>query len=228
MKPLPTSQPLTGAAKAFSLIELLVVVALIGVLMALVVPVFSGHGQDMTHAANTMSDIFQQARTRAMSKNTYVYVGLSATDGGTPELAVAAVESRDGISGGTNDLASNPAIQSIRKATFLRGVQVDTATAVSKLPSLLTAPGSQVDNVETSLIRFPAGLVTRRSDVTDLEFGWVVEFCPDGSARLVATERTVPDYILIGLVPARSSADNAVGLIIDGPSGALHIVRPGA
>lgn len=224
---LPKS-PYTGA---FSLIELLSVMALVGVMLAMLVPVFSGSSQAMNRAAETVSDVLQQARTHAMSKNTYVYVGMSSTQGPTPELALAVVEAGDGLASRTNDLAVGhgaSSIRPLRRAVFLRGVDLATDTAKSNLPGTALPPagGVQVDQLESSAIRFPANLVTPRQDVTGAVFDWVVQFGPDGAANLDATARTVPGYVVLGLIPAAGSAANSVGVIIDGPSGAVRVVRP--
>jgi prepilin-type N-terminal cleavage/methylation domain-containing protein len=223
---------LAHSRNAFSIIELLTVVAVMGVLTALIAPVFTGSFRDMTVAADSISDVLQQARTRAMSKNTYVYVGLSRTDSLTPELAVAVIESRAGLASKTNDLTdatSTAGLQAIRRATFLRGVELDTSVAGSNLAAgSLQQSSGRAENVETSLIRFPADLVTQRGNIAGSEFEWVIQFSPDGAARLDATERTVPGYIVLGFVPAAGDAANAAGVVIDGPSGAVRVVRPGA
>lgn len=218
---------------AFSLIELLTVIALMGILIAVAVPVLSGQGRDMTRAADTMSDIFQQARTRAMSKNTYVYVGMAPTDEPDPELAVAVVESRDGLSSKTNDLATDPegaGIQPIRQVVFLRGVEINTTSAKANLPASFIRPNAEievleVDDGQSSLIRFPADVVTRRGNIRGSQFEWVIQFSPDGAARLDTSKRTVPDYIVFGFVPSRGGEENAVGVVIDGTCGSIRVVR---
>ena len=63
---------------SFTLIELVGVIAIIIALTALLVPAFTslkGAG-DITHAAHTIADVFDQARTHALANNTYVWVGI--------------------------------------------------------------------------------------------------------------------------------------------------------
>jgi len=99
--------------KAFSLVDLLVVVSILVVIMALLVPAFSGikGGSDLTKAAYDITGTLDQARAYAMSNSTYVFVGFAEVDatvdssvkpqvttGESPygRVAVAVVASRDG------------------------------------------------------------------------------------------------------------------------------------
>jgi prepilin-type N-terminal cleavage/methylation domain-containing protein len=102
--------------RAFSLVELLVVIVIMGIVMAFVVPAFQtiNAANDLTRATTGIAGILQQARAYAMSNNLYVYVGITevnvdvsadqvpqtpanATAGG--RVAVAAVAARDGTRG---------------------------------------------------------------------------------------------------------------------------------
>ncbi len=220
--------------RAFSLIEILVVVTIMILVIAISGSLFKGSGQEMTRAANSMSDILQQARTRAMSNNNYVYVGLSSTDSSSPELVVAMLEAIDGLGSNSNNLVNdptNPSIQPSRAVSILKGVRLDTTTANTNLPgnplTALTGNIEILDETRTDPITFSASMATRRTDVTDDQFDWVIQFSPDGAARLDATSRTVPDYIVMGLIPATGNQANAVGIVIDGPSGAVRFLRPG-
>jgi len=99
--------------KAFSLVELLVVVSILVAVMALLVPAFSGikGGGDLTKAAYDITGTLDQARAYAMSNSTYVFVGFAEVDasvdssakpqvatGAAPygRVAVAVVASKDG------------------------------------------------------------------------------------------------------------------------------------
>ena len=100
----------------FTLVELLTVVAIMGIMMAFVVPAFRSikGANDLTNAANGVAGMLERARAYAMANNLYVYVGFAevnadvspsavpqtaatATAGG--RLAVVAVASRDGSRG---------------------------------------------------------------------------------------------------------------------------------
>lgn len=221
-------------SKGFSLLELLVVIAVLTILITLVAPILGGSREDMTRAASVMSSILQQARTHAMSNNTYVYVGLLDSSSSPPELSIALVEATDGLASRTNNLvpdadASVP-YQLVQPMTVLNGVRLDTTTADSNLtgddPLVPTSVSSET--LENSQISFPARIVTNRSDMSDAIFEWVVQYSPDGAARLDAEQPTAPNYIVLGLVPATGDPANAVGFQIDGPSGAVRVLRPGA
>jgi prepilin-type N-terminal cleavage/methylation domain-containing protein len=62
---------------AFTLLELLVVMAIIAILMVLIVPAFTTikAGNDVTAAAYTIKGVLETARTYAKANNTYVWVG---------------------------------------------------------------------------------------------------------------------------------------------------------
>jgi len=98
-----------NARRAFTLVELLVVMGIISVLMVLVAPAFTNRksADDMTNAANGIKGLLETARTYAKANNTYVFVGFAEVDAsvdssvspqvaGNGRVAVAAVVSKDG------------------------------------------------------------------------------------------------------------------------------------
>jgi len=101
---------------AFTLVEMLAVIALMLVMTALVVPAFTGvkSAGDVTKAVYDIAGILDQARAYAMSNNTYVFVGFAEVDasvhasavpqvatGNSPygRVVVAVVASKDGKRG---------------------------------------------------------------------------------------------------------------------------------
>jgi prepilin-type N-terminal cleavage/methylation domain-containing protein len=72
--------------RAFTLIELVVVIAIIAVLTGFLVPVFTNlkGANDLTNAAFTLKGVLEQARTYARVNNTYVWVGFYEENGSTP------------------------------------------------------------------------------------------------------------------------------------------------
>lgn len=112
----PFNSPRTS--RAFSLIELITVVAILGLVMAFTVPAFQtiNKANALNKAATGVSGVLERARAYAMANNLYVYVGIvevnadesetavpqkaaTATAGG--RLAMAAVAVRDGTRGYT-------------------------------------------------------------------------------------------------------------------------------
>lgn len=100
--------------KAFTLVELLVVMGLIVLLASLVLPAFSGLNRagGATKAYYDIAGLSENARTYAVANNTYVFVGFAEADVSTSPSAAqnftagkvgrifaAAVASRDGTRG---------------------------------------------------------------------------------------------------------------------------------
>ena len=99
------------AKDAFSLIELMVVIAIIVLVSALIAPAFrslKGAG-DVTSAAYTVKGVLEQARTYAMANNTYTWVGFYEEDVSQPStnpptpgvgrLVMSIVAANDGVQG---------------------------------------------------------------------------------------------------------------------------------
>ena len=98
-------------ADAFSLIELLVVIGIMAIVMALITPAFNAikGGTDVTSAAHEIGGLLQQARTYAVTNNTYVWLGFYEEDAdvrgpttdtppydGKGKVIIAVVASKDG------------------------------------------------------------------------------------------------------------------------------------
>lgn len=96
--------------KAFTLVELLVVMGIIIIMAALVMPAFNslGGSKNFTSEAYDISGMIDEARAFAISNNTYVYLGFAEFDAskpsnatpqvsGTGRVVVAAVATIDGL-----------------------------------------------------------------------------------------------------------------------------------
>src|SRR5438477_1078362 len=129
----------------FTLIEMMVVIAIIAILMALIAPAFTslkGAG-DVTSAAYTIKGVLDQARTYAMANNTYVWVGFyeenttatAPTNVAPPypgkgRVVMAVVYSQDG----TSALSASP--PQIGKLTKIEGIHLtDVGAPPSPTPS---------------------------------------------------------------------------------------------
>ena len=73
--------------RAFTLLEMLVVMGIIAILMVLVAPAFTNlkSAGDVTNAVYGIQGLLDNARTYAKANNTYVFVGFAEVDV-TPEL----------------------------------------------------------------------------------------------------------------------------------------------
>jgi prepilin-type N-terminal cleavage/methylation domain-containing protein len=80
-----------GCISAFTLLELLIVIGIIGLLMVLIAPAFKTikGGTDVTSAAYTIKGVLDTARTYAKANNTYVWVGFYEEDVSSPSPAQA-------------------------------------------------------------------------------------------------------------------------------------------
>jgi prepilin-type N-terminal cleavage/methylation domain-containing protein len=208
-----------GRCRGFSLIELLVVMAIIAILAAVAGPAFSafkGSG-GLSKAAFDISNTMQLARAYAMSKNTYVYVGLQEVDAivptsadGVGRLVVAAVASKSGVR--ATDFTTG--VVPISKAQTLDGATLTNAAATT------ASPGFQ--------FTWPIGGTTRYT------FKKVIEFDPQGVARVqkgATGTSSIEPSIEIGLAPARgntalASDPNWANIKITGITGATQILRP--
>jgi prepilin-type N-terminal cleavage/methylation domain-containing protein len=94
-----------GRVRAFTLLELLIVISIIGVLLVLIAPAFTTikSGGDVTSAAYTIKGALDTARTYAKANNTYTWVGFAGSIGPntspdliTGQVELAIVASKDG------------------------------------------------------------------------------------------------------------------------------------
>lgn len=108
--------PTFRRSRAFSLVELLVVITIIAIMMALAIPAFQAlkSANDLTSATNGVAGAIERGRAYAMANNLYVYVGLAEVSADTPadaapqtpatasaggRVVVATVAARDGTRG---------------------------------------------------------------------------------------------------------------------------------
>src|SRR5438128_9247493 len=103
-----TLQKQRERASAFTLLELLIVIGIIGLLLVLIAPAFTyiRGGTDVTSAAYTVQGVLDTARTYAKANNTYTWVGFfdepapdPSTNPATPgigRIVVSIVASQDG------------------------------------------------------------------------------------------------------------------------------------
>jgi len=157
-----TSRPPHAAARssvrAFTLVELLVVIGIIAVLLVLIAPAFTSlkSAGDVTSAAYTIKGVLDTARTYAKANNTYTWVGFYEEDvsqssvlpapdprctGCVGRLVMSIVASKDGTNLGADASSNATGTENFIDATRL--------TQVNKLV--------KIDNVHFPLFQVGTG-----------------------------------------------------------------------
>ena len=142
-------------ASAFTLLELLVVVGIIGLLLVLMAPAFTSikGGTDVTSAAYTIKGVLDTARTYAKANNTYTWVGFfeenapdpstSPANSGTGRIVMSIVASKDGTMLYTGNLGTpftldaspnQAALIQVGKLTKVDNVHLKTFPAATAAP----------------------------------------------------------------------------------------------
>ncbi len=208
---------------AFSLVELLAVVVVIGIIMGIVVPSLSGLGRGpaLSAAGSTVNNMVSLARQHAMSRNTLTALVLLAnqgTDSDYRALAVLEYKPRIGWTqvGGWETLPV--------------GIAVDTDTAECSF--LLNSPNPfpflTVNNQDNPPVQFQSNPVRRAG-------GYAARiFTPSGglqNATAPAQIRLVPGNIEGGAIHYTQRNDagkpaNYFDIAIIGATGATKISRP--
>lgn len=197
---------------AFSLIELLVVVALVGLLMVLTVPalVSIAQGQGMKRGITATSDMLELARADAMAKSTWVWVGFADTTADnvakTPELTLVAVSSRDGT---TNTATAN--LTALTKP--IRVSDVALLTSATQWASNSVA-------LKGSSFQFTTTVGGSAKNFT----GSVLAFSPQGEALL--NPAMVSPWIEVGLQQMRGNqpiASKTASIRVSGISGQIVV-----
>jgi Tfp pilus assembly protein FimT len=142
---------------AFTLVELLIVVGIIGLLLVLIAPAFTyiKGGTDVTSAAYTIKGVLDTARTYAKANNTYTWVGFYEEDVSQPSptqaqdprctscvgrLVMSIVASKDGTNLGADSSSSATGTENFIDATKL--IQVTKLVKIDNVHLPLFALGT--------------------------------------------------------------------------------------
>lgn len=234
MKTLHTNQH--PAQAGFSLIEILSVVAIVGMLSVAVVPAISGikGGKDLTKAAFDMGSMLEQARAYAMANNTYVFVGLTEVNASNAEtspgqqpgkgrIVMAAAGSKDG----TRSLAPTNLVALSNTRRFDNLHLEDRPTTSGNMARPDVADEFRAGN---AAFQSEGSFSWPLSGASSYTFTKVIQFDPRGSATIQSSGRSMAQWMEIGLSPSRgetaSTSVNCAALHLDGVTGSVKIFRP--
>jgi len=212
-------------ARGFSLLELLAVVALGMIMATLALPaVAQMRAKDVGASAERLGGILENARAYAMSKNTYVWVGLLPVGAGevanTEKLENLVIMVMSARSGREADLAAGN-LQPIGKPTQLSRIKMQAPD-----DSVLSNEGREtLGNEDISSASLSASFRYRLPMAAnqEREFTRIIQFSPTGEARIKAgASRTIE----IGLHPAIGDGSNFAILQVNGLTGAVRTFRP--
>jgi prepilin-type N-terminal cleavage/methylation domain-containing protein len=210
-----------SGSHAFTLLELLLVIAIIALLAAAITPVFNSIGQarGVTEAAYQVAAAVELARSEAVARQTYVWLGLQPqTNSGNLDLRIGLVYSKDGS--GTNTAAAN--LQPIGKAILIQRT------------ALVDPSGWGAGEVGTSLgtfSSFPASGGLTFTNGKSAFTGRTVTFTPLGEVMTNSAPSATDGFdprIAIGLRQSRGTTPatgNDIAVVIDGSVGIPTLYR---
>ena len=206
-------------APAFTLLELLVVIAIIGMLAALTVPAVPSilGARGVAKAVEDTSGILELARTEAMARRTYVYVAFLNTNSfGNSEIRIGAVASLDG----STDASTNN-LRPIAKALKVERTMLTNAIP-AQVSGLISNPAFGMSNA-TGLPAFTVGNVV----FDGAPYG--VIFSPNGEALATASSMSFLSKVDLGLVATKGTTpqtNDGAAVRYLGGSGNIQVFRP--
>lgn len=214
--------------EAFSLIELLTVMGVIGLLMSVAVPALSNltKGSQMNQALVEVTESLEQARQYAVAQNTYVWVAfnnVAASQGADEQVRMAVLVSRSGgdlAAWGVDDTTSTTAqTQLVARPRTFNQVKLSNAGTFSR-SQIASLPEGAVDSlgVANFKIKVPGG--------QNESFTRAIQFTPSGEARTTAN---MAGMVELGLQPTRAKeadAYNVAVVRVNGLTGQTRLFRP--
>lgn len=246
--PPSANQARPSRRQAFTLVEMLVVMAIIIVLVSMVAPVFTslkGAG-DVSKAVYDVAGLVDQSRAYAMSNNTYVYVGFNESDATAAasarqvsgpskvgRVAVMVVASKDGSN---NVAAAN--LAPIGKVQIFENLHLADLTDQGKTPKaggMARPPLKSTDTIDpkynvgrnecvsVTKFEYPVGQPDGAGQYT---FSKVIQFEPQGVARITQSvgDETIVKQIEIGLQQSHANVVSALAPpVISGGVAAIQV-----
>ncbi len=199
----------------FSLIELMVVVAIIGILSALVVPALASLTSSGNFKSNTtsMGSILEEAYSAALARNTYVWVGLSqlSTNGGGVGVAVVYSPHED-----PNDFPNS--VNVLTKPIFFPNLNLTTVNPALYSNMATTSVGqvASVSSGSQQLFPVPIGGSNPKSTV--------IEISPSGQVSISSLGKYA--WVEIGLAPLNGNGKNTAALQMNAFTGRVSVFQP--
>jgi Tfp pilus assembly protein FimT len=203
-----------GPSAGFSLIELLVVVGIGITLTYLSLPSLVSISQAGNFGSNTteLGDLLEQAYSTALTKNTYVWVGVSQLTANGGGVAVASVYSAH----------ENPAdfpnnVSSLTKPVILQNVNLGTVTSQITNPNRATTSVCQITAATLGSFSVPIAGGSQT-------MSYVVQISPTGQLSVSSTGKYA--WVEIGLTPLNGNGKNSAVLQMNAFTGRVFTFRP--
>jgi prepilin-type N-terminal cleavage/methylation domain-containing protein len=228
---------------AFTLLELLIVVGVIGLLLVLIAPAFTTikSSTDVTSAAYTIKGLLDTARTHAKANNTYTWIGFAGSVGSniTGSISLSVVASKNGTDLGTsvnqvgNRVDITAGLTPVGKVMRIGNAHIgDTGTPTNDRTEFESRPAVNIN------YRIGAAGSAYNSDYyfigQGMQFDRWIRFSPRGEAVVKGGATQITQYAEVGLLPTHGTAlaarinpatGNLAAIQISGFGGNVRIYR---
>lgn len=214
--------------KAFALIELMIVIALMIILTAISFPAVASLTKSgrINQTVTEVGGLLEQARQYAVAQNTYVWVTFhTQTKDNVDKMYVTVVASKDGTDPGIYGTVPSTTFELISKVRTFQHVQLKeagtfTPSEVTSLPSSPTVGSANALSLGTP---FKIAIPGQTGSAT---FAQSIQFTPTGEARNAVGPIDVIEFALEPAQTSRASDPNNVAVVrLNGITGQALVYR---